>query len=161
MARRCYPRVRERHRPDVDRVAGDGRARPVRHVRETDRDRQPVEGRFTEEFRPGALRRTIRERYARVQLRLNHGNHPVVDRLPVGKITLLEERRSGGHFEAVPVGAPYVDSLVLPIVKAGLAFTSFGFAPAAGGEVWRRDTDGMPRRELVTHKPRHAGRDHD
>jgi hypothetical protein len=34
------------------------------------------------------------------------------------------------------------------MVREGLAHTSFGFMPAAGGEVWRR-RNGEPFRELL------------
>ena len=108
----------------------------------------PIEGRFTEVIRPGALRDTIAEQGTRVPLRLSHGSHPYVGHLPVGRITELREDAAAGYFSAKPLEAPYVRELVLPMVVEGLARTSFGFrASGEAGEVWTR-RNGMPFREL-------------
>jgi phage head maturation protease len=100
-------------------------------------------------FRPGSLRRTIRERAGRVPLRLSHGAHPYIGKQPIGKITQLEERRTGGYFEATPVRSRPVDDLVLPMVREGIAYTSFGLMPTPDGAVWTSGRDRMPHCTLT------------
>jgi HK97 family phage prohead protease len=103
----------------------------------------PIEGKFTEIIRPGALRDTIRERGHKVPLRLSHGVHPFVGRNPIGKILELREDPGGGYFEAKPLKGQIFREFVQPMIVEGLARTSFAFRPEGpNGAVWRRGPDG-------------------
>lgn len=58
------------------------------------------EGKFDEQIAPGAFRKTLRENGSRVQLQFDHGQHPLIGSMPIGKIRKLGEDPKGLHVEA-------------------------------------------------------------
>ncbi|UQE74199.1 HK97 family phage prohead protease [Gordonia sp. PP30] len=56
------------------------------------------EGRFDEQFAPGAFRKTLRERTPKFQF--DHGRHPLIGSVPIGTITTISEDDRGLDVEA-------------------------------------------------------------
>ncbi len=56
------------------------------------------EGRFDEQFAPGAFAKTIREQTPKFQF--DHGHHPLIGSVPIGKITSIVEDERGLLVEA-------------------------------------------------------------
>ena len=56
------------------------------------------EGRFDEQFAPGAFRKTLREKTPKFQF--DHGRHPLIGSVPIGVITEISEDERGLDVEA-------------------------------------------------------------
>lgn len=56
------------------------------------------EGRFREELLPGSFKRTLSERTPRMQF--DHGMHPLIGSIPIGKVTSAVEQGGGVHVVA-------------------------------------------------------------
>lgn len=56
------------------------------------------EGNFTEQIAPGAFKKTLRD--GRPVLQFDHGKHPMIGSLPIGKIEQLREDSRGLHVRA-------------------------------------------------------------
>jgi HK97 family phage prohead protease len=56
------------------------------------------EGRFKEQLAPGSFRKTLREKTPKLQF--DHGTHPLIGSLPIGRITSIGEEADGVRVEA-------------------------------------------------------------
>lgn len=93
------------------------------------------EGRFTEELAPGSFRKTFRERTPVLQF--DHGRHPLVGSIPIGKIKRAEEDDIGAW-----VNARLHDNwLTQPVRDAILeeSITGMSFRMSVVREEWRDD----------------------
>ena len=70
------------------------------------------EGHFVERIRPGAFRKSLRESTPKMQF--DHGHHPLLGGLPLGRWTTAEEDKKGLHL----AGRMYDNWLVLPFRDA-------------------------------------------
>jgi HK97 family phage prohead protease len=85
------------------------------------------EGRFMEQFAPGAFKKTIRENRDGMRVLFQHGGDPQLGDKPLGPIETLEEDRTGAYYEVPLLDASYVRDNVLPGLRAGLYGASFRF----------------------------------
>lgn len=95
------------------------------------------EGRFDETIQPGAFKKSLRERTPRMQF--DHGMHPLIGSIPIGRFTTVEEDSKGLHV----VGRLTDNWLIQPVRDAiadgGIDGMSFRFSVMK--EEWR-DSDG-------------------
>lgn len=93
------------------------------------------EGRFTEELAAGAFRKTFRERTPVLQF--DHGRHPLVGSIPIGKIKRAEEDDIGAW-----VNARLHDNWLTQPVRDAIAeesITGMSFRMSVVREEWRDD----------------------
>jgi HK97 family phage prohead protease len=90
--------------------------------------RSAWEGDFMERFAPGAWKKTIRERGAKILSLFQHGQDPQIGDKPLGPVMRLEEGENGGYGEVALLDTSYNRDL-LPSLKAGLLGASHRFAP--------------------------------
>ena len=104
------------------------------------------EGRFDEQLSRGAFAQGIRSGKTPV-LMFDHGKHPQIGPMPIGKITEMREDSKGLWVEA----RLFNNDLVKPVRDAidGEAITgmSFRFSVPKGKETWDRSTD-VPLRTI-------------
>lgn len=95
------------------------------------------EGRFDETIQPGAFKKSLRERTPRMQF--DHGMHPLIGSIPIGRFETVEEDTKGLHV----VGRLTDNWLIQPVRDAiadgGIDGMSFRFSVMK--EEWR-DKDG-------------------
>lgn len=95
------------------------------------------EGRFDEQIAPGAFKKSLRESTPKMQF--DHGHHPLIGSIPIGRFDTIEEDPSGLHV----VGRLSDNWLVLPVREAiadgGIDGMSFRFSVVR--EEWM-DRDG-------------------
>lgn len=95
------------------------------------------EGRFDELIAPGAFKKSLRERTPRMQF--DHGMHPLIGSIPIGRFDTVEEDAKGLHV----VGRLTDNWLIQPVRDAisdgGIDGMSFRFSVVK--EEWR-DNDG-------------------
>lgn len=85
------------------------------------------EGRFMEQFAPGAFKKTLSENRDGMRSIFQHGRDPQVGDKPLGPIDELKEDQTGPYFEVSLLEASYVRDLVLPGLRANLYGVSFRF----------------------------------
>jgi HK97 family phage prohead protease len=90
--------------------------------------RSEWEGDFMERFAPGAWKKTIRERGAKILSLFQHGHDPQIGDKPLGPVMRLEEGENGGYGEVALLDTSYNRDL-LPSLKANLLGASHRFAP--------------------------------
>ena len=106
-----------------------------------------IAGRFSEAFIKGSFARTIRERGDRVRLLALHDG---VNRLPLGRATVLRED-SAGLYAELRVSKTQAGDDVLELVRDGaIDGLSVGFAPVV--DVWSADRRHVERHEVKLHE---------
>lgn len=85
------------------------------------------EGRFLEQIRPGAFRKTFREQREQIKVLFQHGCDPFIGDKPLGQLTDLREDETGAYYEAPLFDASYVRDLI-PGLEAGAYGASFRFS---------------------------------
>ncbi|ROZ89005.1 HK97 family phage prohead protease [Gordonia sp. OPL2] len=74
------------------------------------------EGTFDEQFAPGAFRKSLRERTPKFQF--DHGRHPLIGSVPIGKITAISEDERGLHVES-RLGRHIIIDLIREAIESG------------------------------------------
>lgn len=93
------------------------------------------EGKFTEQIAPGAFARTIKEKSPVLQF--DHGHHPLIGGLPIGRIRSLKEDNHG-----LGVRARLSDNWLIHPVRDAIrdgAITGMSFRFTVKGEEWDDD----------------------
>lgn len=101
------------------------------------------EGNFDERIAPGAFKKTLREKTP--VLMFNHGQHPFIGDMPIGKITSAKEDERGVHI----VARLFDNDLIKPVrdAIAGGAIDGMSFRFSVVRESW--DSSGeVPSRTL-------------
>lgn len=95
------------------------------------------EGVFDEQIAPGAFKKSIRERTPRFQF--DHGHHPLIGSIPIGRISDIHEDTSGLYVEARLSDNWLVEPIRDAIAEGSVDGMSFRFSVVR--EEWR-DRDG-------------------
>jgi hypothetical protein len=112
------------------------------------------EGEFLERIRPGSVNKTLKERGERVKVQFDHGMHPVIGSLPIGKPDVMRSDDLGLWTETPLSHATDVQTLIKPRLQEGtLDGMSFRFSIVS--EDWKHDPDesdhnpkGIPERTV-------------
>jgi HK97 family phage prohead protease len=91
------------------------------------------EGRFMERFAPGAWKKTIKERTAKIRALFQHGQDPQIGDKPLGPFHRLEEDENGGYAEVKLLDTTYNRDLI-PGLKDGLYGASHRFGVVRASE---------------------------
>jgi HK97 family phage prohead protease len=91
------------------------------------------EGRFMERFAPGAWKKTIKERAAKIRALFQHGQDPQIGDKPLGPFHRLEEDENGGYAEVKLLDTTYNRDLI-PGLKDGLYGASHRFGVVRASE---------------------------
>ena len=105
------------------------------------------EGKFTEEIAPGAFKRSLGRNSPLLQF--DHGQHPLIGGIPIGRITFINEDSHG-----LKVRAKLHDNwMVQPVRDAirdgSITGMSFRFSIPEGGDTWTRSAGGLPHRTIT------------
>jgi HK97 family phage prohead protease len=101
---------------------------------------------FMESVARGAFSRTIAAK-DRVVLMFDHGQHPLIGGMPLGKITDMREDDHGLWIEARLSDHFLADIVGTAIADEAITGMSFRFSVPDGGDVWDRTGD-MPTRTI-------------
>lgn len=91
-AKRSFYAAQEAERGDGDGLTLEGYAAVFDQWTEVD---NPFEGHFMESVARGAFERTLQQRGDRVPLLYDHGHHPLLGQMPIGRIESLAEDNVG------------------------------------------------------------------
>lgn len=110
------------------------------------------EGKFDERIAPGAFKKTLAERGDRVVLQFDHGQHPFIGSMPIGRIEELSEDARG-----LKVRARLFDNELIRPVRdaiAGGAIKGMSFRFSVMAEDWDEsgDVDVRTIREVKLHE---------
>ena len=83
------------------------------------------EGKFDEIIAPGAFKKTLNERTPVLQF--DHGHHPVIGSLPIGRFDKLVEDKRGLYVEAELFESPMTDHLIQALRADTIGGMSFRF----------------------------------
>jgi len=86
-----------------------------------------MEGRFDEQFKRGAFRRSLGQRMPKLQF--DHGTHPLFGSLPIGEFRSLTERQGGLDVEAQIFEAPLFEPLREALATDQIDGMSIRFRP--------------------------------
>ncbi len=101
------------------------------------RIRGEVPAEFDEVISPGAFARTINSR-DRVVMQYDHGQHPMIGGMPLGKITDLREDAQGLYVEARLTDNWLISPVRDAIANDAVDGMSFRFSVPKGGDTWDR-----------------------
>lgn len=101
------------------------------------------EGKFDEVIAPGAFKKTISERTPVLQF--DHGHHPMIGSLPIGRIDKLTEDKRGLYVEAELFESPMLEPLIQALRGDTLGGMSFRMRVIR--EEWDLDGD-VPLRTI-------------
>ena len=106
------------------------------------------EGKFVERIAPGAFAKTLVERGTRVKSLFNHGFDPMIGDKPLGKPSVMDERRVGLWTETPLDDTSYNRDLIASLRSGALDGMSFRFSVM--DERWEEAEDGkLPVRTLL------------
>lgn len=94
------------------------------------------EGRFTEVVARGAFKKTLQERTPVLQF--DHGHHPMLGSIPLGKFTQIREDDHGLFMQARLSGNWLVEPIRDAIADGALTGMSFRFQVPKGKDSWDR-----------------------
>lgn len=100
------------------------------------------EGCFNETLAPGAFRKSLKERTPRMQF--DHGHHPLIGSIPIGRFTTVEEDNHGLHVVGRLSDNWLIEPVRQAIAEGGIDGMSFRFSVIR--EEWR-DMDGKVIRD--------------
>lgn len=92
------------------------------------------EGRFDETIAPGAFKKSLRERTPRMQF--DHGHHPLIGSIPIGRFTTVEEDNHGLHVVGRLSDNWLIEPVRQAIAEGGIDGMSFRFSVIR--EEWTR-----------------------
>ena len=133
-------RVEFRARPSDDGLTLEGYAAVFDEWTEIN----DYEGRFRERIAPGAFKRTIGQRMPVLQF--DHGSHPLIGSIPLGRITSLTEDSHG-----LRVRARMSDNWLVEPVRDAIrdgAITGMSFRFRVLDDEWMRGDDNMAERTI-------------
>lgn len=142
--------VEFRAEPSSDGLTLDGYAAVFNDWAEI-HDRQ---GSFMEQLAPGAFKRSI----GRVTpvLQFDHGSHPLIGSIPLGRITSISEDDHGLRIKARLSDNWLVEPVRDAIRDGAITGMSFRFSIPDGGDAWTR-TDGVDYRTITAVNLMEAG----
>ncbi len=105
------------------------------------------EGHFLERILPGAFKRSLGRRTP--VLMFNHGQHPLVGEMPIGKITEAREDAQGLFIRARMHDNWLIEPVRDAIASGAIDGMSFRFSVPKGGDAWRPGKDGLRERDLL------------
>lgn len=106
-------------------------------------------GEFTESIAPGAFVDSLRERTP--VLMFDHGKHPLIGQMPLGRITAAREDDHGLYVEARLTDNWLVQPVRDAVRDGAVSGMSFRFQVPAGGDTWNREqTDRRVTRASVS-----------
>lgn len=91
-------------------------------------------GEFSESIAPGAFADSLRERTP--VLMFDHGRHPIVGQMPLGRITAAREDSHGLYIEARLTDNWLIQPVRDAIRERAVSGMSFRFQVPAGGDAW-------------------------
>lgn len=100
------------------------------------------EGCFNETLSPGAFRKSLKERTPRMQF--DHGHHPLIGSIPIGRFTTVEEDAHGLHVVGRLSDNWLIEPVRQAIAEGGIDGMSFRFSVIR--EEWR-DSEGKAIRD--------------
>ena len=104
------------------------------------------EGRFRERIAPGAFRKTLKERGAKVKVLFNHGMDPSIGDKPLGKPTVLEEDARGLKVE-VPLDDTSYNADIRALLRSG-ALDGMSFRMTVVEDEWDKLDSDFPERTI-------------
>jgi HK97 family phage prohead protease len=104
------------------------------------------EGRFEERLAPGSFRKTLAENGSRVRLQFDHGQHPLIGSMPIGRINSLREDDKGLFVEARLSDNWLVQPVRDAIREGSIDGMSFRFTVTK--EKWSDMDSDMPKRSI-------------
>lgn len=105
------------------------------------------EGTFRERIAPGAFKRTIGQHMPVLQF--DHGTHPVIGSIPLGRITSIVEDTHGLHVKARLSDNWLVQPVRDAIVDGSITGMSFRFSVTANGDMLATGADGILERTIT------------
>lgn len=96
-----------------------------------------VPSQFDEVIAPGAFARTINAR-DRIVMQYDHGRHPMIGPMPLGRIETLREDQMGLYVEARLTDNWLVSPVRDAIANGAIDGMSFRFSVPKGGDTWDR-----------------------
>lgn len=102
---------------------------------------------FMEQIAPGAFARTINAK-DRVVLQFDHGSHPLIGGMPLGRIDTMREDSHGLYVEARLSDHMLSDIVRTAIADEAITGMSFRFSVPDGGDTWTRSEDGTQHRTI-------------
>ena len=132
----------------IERASSDGRTlagyAAVFNSPTTIRGEQPAL--FDEVISPGAFARTIANR-DRIVMQYDHGKHPMIGGMPLGKINELREDSHGLYVEATLTDNWLISPVRDAVAAEAIDGMSFRFSVPEGGDTWDR-SGSVPVRNL-------------
>jgi HK97 family phage prohead protease len=107
---------------------------------------QASDGAFDEQIMPGAFRAIAEGAYPR--LMFEHGRHPLIGTMPLGRITDAREDGTGLWIEARLTDNWLISPVRDAIANGALDGMSFRFTVDDGGELWEDRSGDVPLRSL-------------
>jgi uncharacterized protein len=136
----CVRHVEFRALPSDDGLTLEGYAA----VFNTFTEINDIEGRFREQIAPGAFKRTLGMRMPVLQF--DHGQHPLIGSIPLGRITQISEDKRGLHVRARLSDNWLVEPVRDAIRDGAISGMSFRFRVV--DDDWTRTRDGMAERTI-------------
>src|SRR5215213_4366443 len=101
---------------------------------------------FRERISPGALTKTLEERGRNVTIQFDHGQHPTIGSLPLGKPSVLRADDKGLWVE-VPLTETFYSSTIANLIRDG-ALSGMSFRFTVLNDRWEHPKGDLPRREI-------------
>jgi HK97 family phage prohead protease len=136
----CVRHVEFRALPSDDGLTLEGYAAVFNSFTEIN----DLEGRFREQIAPGAFKRTLGMRMPVLQF--DHGQHPLIGSIPLGRITAITEDKHG-----LRVRARLSDNWLVEPVRDAIrdgAISGMSFRFRVIDDDWSRTRDGMAERTI-------------
>lgn len=133
---------------EITRAAGDGRVlEGYAAVFDQPQRIRDWEGEYTETIARGAFAKAIER--GRVVLMYEHGQHPFVGTMPLGRIETLREDENGLFVRAVLSDSILVDPVRTAIRDGAITGMSFRASVSDSSSEWSRDRKRVTRTELA------------
>ena len=105
------------------------------------------EGRFRERVHPGAVNKTLRERGDQVKVQFDHGMHPVIGSLPLGRAETMRTDDLGLWVEVPLSHARDVQELIKPRLAEG-SIDGMSFRFSVVSQSWDKEDTDLPERTI-------------
>jgi uncharacterized protein len=104
-------------------------------------------GRYRERISPTALTKTLADNGDRIRVQFDHGTHPSIGSLPLGKPSVMRVDRRGLYVE-VPLSATSYNEDLTALIRDG-AIDGMSFRFQVINEKWNRPKTGLPERTIT------------